>query len=383
MPRTNVVGTTAAAGSGAQRCAQAGEREHRTDSTTGTAVTTAANRLSPAARAADSRNSLQFHPLADIFPLMEGEEFDALVADIKANGLHERIILHEGMILDGRNRYRALLAAGLDPANANTLTIDGAKYVDDPVAFVISANIHRRHLTAGQKRDLIKKLIKAAPEKSNRQIAKATKVSHPHVAKVRAEMEEAGDVETVSTSIDTKGRKQPVKTAERRRKAAEERKIKREQAAAEAAEQRRAEQAEGEAIGEDVDYVAPPQEIKTNILHSIDRQQAITRAYRKIIRVSSLDTAAKDEVSAAIGRLITNLQSLQRALRTKTAAEVTAATTERSKRHRALSPLRNGENAADPASAPLPQAPEADEVDNPGTNDDGLDIPECLRRSAQ
>jgi hypothetical protein len=39
MPRTNVVGTTVAAGSGAQRCAQAGERKHRTDSTTGTAVT--------------------------------------------------------------------------------------------------------------------------------------------------------------------------------------------------------------------------------------------------------------------------------------------------------------------------------------------------------
>jgi hypothetical protein len=52
MPRTNVVGTTAAAGSGAQRCAQAGERKHRTDSTTGTAVTKAANRLSDAARGA-------------------------------------------------------------------------------------------------------------------------------------------------------------------------------------------------------------------------------------------------------------------------------------------------------------------------------------------
>jgi hypothetical protein len=41
MPRTNVVGTTAPPGSGAQRCAQAGEREHRIDSTAGTAATAA------------------------------------------------------------------------------------------------------------------------------------------------------------------------------------------------------------------------------------------------------------------------------------------------------------------------------------------------------
>jgi len=49
MPRTNVVGTpTAPPGSGAQRCAQAGERKHRTDSTTGPATTTS-NAIDPLA----------------------------------------------------------------------------------------------------------------------------------------------------------------------------------------------------------------------------------------------------------------------------------------------------------------------------------------------
>src|SRR5262249_14979772 len=75
----------------------------------------------------------------------------------------------------------------------------------------ISANIRRRNLTAEQTRDLIAKLIKAAPAKSNRRIAKEAGASHPHVAKVRGDLEKSGDVETVTTSIDTKGRKQPAK----------------------------------------------------------------------------------------------------------------------------------------------------------------------------
>jgi chaperonin cofactor prefoldin len=152
---------------------------------------------------------LKFHPLADLFPLMEGVEFDALVTDIKANGQIDPIVLHEGMILDGRNRYRACLAAGARPR-----TVEGGKFgvlIDDPVTWVISANIHRRHLTAEQKRELIARLLKADPEKSDRQIAGTVKASPTFVGKVRAEKEATGDVSTVDTRVDTKGRKQPAK----------------------------------------------------------------------------------------------------------------------------------------------------------------------------
>lgn len=89
----------------------------------------------------------EFHPLADIFPLLDenGEEFGALVDDIKDNGLRHPIIIYNNKILDGRNRYRACKAAFLKP---DYQELSASK---DPLDFVISANLHRRHLTETQR----------------------------------------------------------------------------------------------------------------------------------------------------------------------------------------------------------------------------------------
>ena len=95
--------------------------------------------------------ALQFHPLADIFPLVEGAEFDELVADIKLHGLHEPVVLFGGKVLDGRNRLRACEAANVAP----TYTVYTG---DDPVSYVVSLNLRRRHLNESQRAMVAAKL---------------------------------------------------------------------------------------------------------------------------------------------------------------------------------------------------------------------------------
>jgi ParB-like chromosome segregation protein Spo0J len=88
------------------------------------------------------------HPAADLFPLITGAEFDELVDDIKKNGQLDNIqvLIGTGQILDGRNRYRACVAAGVEPhINQHPLFDQG------PTEYVISKNLKRRNLTPDQR----------------------------------------------------------------------------------------------------------------------------------------------------------------------------------------------------------------------------------------
>jgi len=86
---------------------------------------------------------MQSHPAADIFPMMDGSDFDELVDDIRQHGQQQPIIAWRGQVLDGRNRLKACRAVGVSP------TIAHRDFGSDDAAirFVISANLKRRHMT--------------------------------------------------------------------------------------------------------------------------------------------------------------------------------------------------------------------------------------------
>lgn len=150
----------------------------------------------------------QFHPVSEIFPLLEGEEFEGLKESIRANGQREPIVLHpDGRILDGRNRYRACMALGMEP---KTITYTGMGDTQALIDYVLDTNLHRRHLTSSQQAiaavkadDLLQaeraaakqrmsdgakgKQIIADPEKGQvrDRVAKRFKTNHTYVDKAR------------------------------------------------------------------------------------------------------------------------------------------------------------------------------------------------------
>ncbi len=147
---------------------------------------------------------MEFHEIANIFPLMEDAELDALVMDIKEQGLIEPLWLWQGKILDGRNRWNACCELGIKPQFKEYMG-------NDPWGFVVSMNLHRRHLNAYQRSVIVLKLKPILQEKAKgrpggrgkplqnsvnvyntqKELARLAKVSHDTIFKVEAINERA------------------------------------------------------------------------------------------------------------------------------------------------------------------------------------------------
>jgi hypothetical protein len=169
------------------------------------------------------RDHLKVHPACKLFDRLPAHELQTLGEDIKRNGLWEKIKYIDAVgdgdpqdffVVDGQNRLDAMEKAGMQVVDDRGINWDyfeelrldtNAEIVD----YVISANILRRHLDDKNKERLITEVIKLDPTRSNRQIARQTDSSPTTVGKVRDKVEVAGDVSTVDTRTDTKGRRQP------------------------------------------------------------------------------------------------------------------------------------------------------------------------------
>ncbi|MGH9501347.1 MAG: hypothetical protein ACRD20_00705 [Terriglobales bacterium] len=86
------------------------------------------------------------HPASMLFPMMEADELKELAEDIKANGQMEQVVLYQGQVLDGRSRLAACRLAEVEP---HLQELDGE--VAHPVLYVLSKNLHCRHLTTSQR----------------------------------------------------------------------------------------------------------------------------------------------------------------------------------------------------------------------------------------
>ena len=123
------------------------------------------------------------HPLANMFPMIEGNAFEELKRDIATQGILEPIRLYQGMILDGRNRYAAGKACGHEFSVDDFVQWEGT--LADAEAWVISTNLHRRQLTTKQKQDLIMEMVRKNPSLSDREIARQIGVSNSTVGAAR------------------------------------------------------------------------------------------------------------------------------------------------------------------------------------------------------
>lgn len=125
--------------------------------------------------------ALKIHEYARLFPAMDDDELQELAKDILENGQQNPIWLDsDGFILDGRNRAAACLIAGVPPESR---TFNGTD--EDKLRFVVSQNVHRRHLNTSQRA-----VIAATMAESFEALAKARQAATQHRGTSKAPVKE-------------------------------------------------------------------------------------------------------------------------------------------------------------------------------------------------
>jgi hypothetical protein len=169
------------------------------------------------------RNVLRIQEAAELLPRMSDAELRELGEDIKKRGLQTPIAIlvsedRTERLLDGISRLDAMELVGLSVVvdaelNSEVVATQTVAGNIDPVGYVLSANVHRRHLTREQKAALIDRVLKVKPAQSNRAIAGQVKSDDKTVAARRKKLEATAEIPRLAkrTGADGKERKQPTK----------------------------------------------------------------------------------------------------------------------------------------------------------------------------
>ena len=104
------------------------------------------------------------HSVAELFPAMDSDTYAALKANIAAHGQAEPIVLWKKQLIDGRHRLQACKELGIKP-----VVVDISES-EDPLTYVISHNLHRRHLSTSQ-RAMVAAKIATIPHGGDRRSA--------------------------------------------------------------------------------------------------------------------------------------------------------------------------------------------------------------------
>lgn len=146
-----------------------------------------------------------------VMPPLTADEYDALLLDISQNGITVPVVYDQhGRLIDGHHRVEIAQRLRIDVPQV----VREVANAQEARSLAYSLNLHRRHLSREQKRDLLAASIKADPHLSDRQHAERVGSSDKTAGSVRAELERRAEIPHVETRTDTAGRSQPAKKAE-------------------------------------------------------------------------------------------------------------------------------------------------------------------------
>ena len=254
-------------------------------------------------------NDFPIHPAAELFPMMSETEFQEMKEDIRLHGQSDDILMWNGQLLDGRNRLRACTELGIKP---NWIELELSL---DPVVWVLSHNLHRRHLTTAQRAMVADKLATllhgdVASQKSDASIdassqteaAEKMHVSRKSVQRARKvrktaskkviEAVERGEMSLNAALETTKQKSEAEKAAKQAAKAAKE-----------------AEKAAAKAAREEVKAAKAAEKIAR------EKAKADAKAAKEAARQAALTTegqitAIKNLINQHLGKIVRHLDDL-------------------------------------------------------------------------